>query len=259
VTPSAYLSPKLALTAQSGFALHASGQPHYSRDWHLHDCAMLLWPQTGGLEVAWQAAPADDAGLAGATRLTRSAALLLPASTAHHTRTRTLRQRHGELYLAPELLGGHARFGALRIDGALQALLDALIAPALDPRSAQPLVDAIVRQLSHGPSRWLSAAATPQTLGARMVRRFAQALEWDQPVPLVDDVARDLGVSTRQLQRACRQEFGASPIDVRRRLLVERARSLMARGQTLASASQQLGFATSGHLGRLLRALPDAA
>ena len=255
--PTAYLSPKLALTAQSGFALHASGQPHYSRDWHLHDCAMLLWPQTGGLEVAWQAPPIDEVGLEGVARLARSSALLLPASTAHNTRTRTSRQRHGELYLAPELLGGHARFGALRIDGALQALLDALIAPTLDPRSAQPLVDAIVRQLSHGPSRWLPAAATPQTLGVRMVRRFALALEWDQPVPLVDSVARDLGVSTRQLQRACRQEFGASPIDVRRRLLAERARALMADGLTLASTSQQLGFATSGHLGRLLRAVPD--
>jgi AraC-like DNA-binding protein len=258
VTPTAYLSPKLALTTQRGFALHASGQPQYSRDWHLHDCAMFLWPQTGGLEVAWQAAPTVETGLGGATRLTRSVALLLPASTAHHTRTRTSRQRHGELYLAPELLGSHTRFGALRIDGALQGLLDALIAPALDPRSAQPLVDAIVRQLSHGPSRWLTAAATPQTLGARMVQLFARALEWEQSVPLVDDVARDLGVSTRQLHRACRQEFGASPIDMRRRLLAERARTLMAEGETLANASRQLGFATSGHLGRLLRALPEA-
>ncbi|WP_332751246.1 helix-turn-helix domain-containing protein [Hydrogenophaga sp.] len=259
MTPTAYLSPKLALAAQSGFALHASGQPHYSRNWHLHDCAMLLWPQTGGLEVAWQAAPIGESGLQGATRLARSSALLLPASTAHHTRSRTVRQRHGELYLAPELLGGLANFGVLRIDGALQALLDALIAPALDTRSAEPLVDAIVRQLSHGPSRWLPAAASPPTLGARMVRRFAQALEWDQPLPLVEDAARDLGVSTRQLQRACHQEFGASPIEVRRRLLAARARALMAEGQALASVSQQLGFATSGHLGRLLRAVPDAA
>ncbi|MCY1540937.1 Helix-turn-helix domain protein [compost metagenome] len=92
-----------------------------------------------------------------------------------------------------------------------------------------------------------------------MVRRFAQALEWDQPLPLVEDAARDLGVSTRQLQRACHQEFGASPIEVRRRLLAARARALMAEGQALASVSQQLGFATSGHLGRLLRAVPDAA
>jgi len=259
MTPTAYLSPKLALTTHCGFALKASGQHQYSCDWHLHDCAMLLWPQTGGLEVAWKAAPIDEEiGLDGVARLARSGALLLPASTAHNTRTRTSRQRHGELYLSPELLSAHARFGALRVDGALQSLLDALIAPALDPSSAPPLVDAILRQLSHGPSRWLPASEFSHPIGARMVRRFEQALEWDLPVPLVDDVARELGVSTRQLQRACHQEFGASPIDVRRRLLAARARALMADGLTLASTSQQLGFATSGHLGRLLRAVPDA-
>ncbi len=258
MAPTAYLSPKLALAAQSGFALHASGQPHYSRDWHLHDCAMLLWPQTGGLEVAWQAAAIGESGLQGATHLARSSALLLPATTAHRTRSRTLRQRHGELYLAPERLGGLTNFGVLRIDGALQALLDALIAPALSPRSAEPLVDAIVRQLSHGSSRSLPATATPPTLGARMVRRYAQALEWDLPVPLVEEAARDLGVSTRQLQRACHQEFGASPIDIRRRMQAARARTLLAEGLALARVSQQLGFATSGHLGRLLRAVPDA-
>lgn len=258
MAPTAYLSPKLALAAQSGFALHASGQPHYSRDWHLHDCAMLLWPQTGGLEVAWQAAAAiGESGWQGATRLARSNALLLPATTAHRTRSRTLRQRHGELYLAPERLGGLANFGVLRIDGALQALLDALIAPALSPRSAEPLVDAIVRQLSHGSSRSLPATATLPTLGARMVRRYAQALEWDLPVPLVEEAARDLGVSIRQLQRACQQEFGDSPVDIRRRMQAARARTLLAEGQALASVSQQLGFATSGHLGRLLRAVPN--
>lgn len=249
--PTIHLSPKLMLTEQHGFAMNCDGQPRYVRDWHEHDCAMLLWPHSGGLKAAW--AGSGDAAM-GSIGLSRSTALLLPASTAHNTRASTADQRHGELYLAPERLGRHARFGALRLDGALLAMLDALVAPTLVPESADPLVDAVVRQLSAGPGQVLSSVPPP-ALGERMAQVFAQALEWDQPVPLVDDVARQLGVSMRQLQRCCGQEFGASPIDVRRRMLATRARSLMAQGATLAQASVRLGFASSGHLGRLLRAV----
>lgn len=247
-----HLSPKLALTAPSGFALHHSGQPHYTRDWHAHDCAMLLWPVAGGLQATWQAAAAAAPG---AARLARASALLLPAATAHHTRASTPRLQHGELYLAPELLGRQARFGALQLDGAVQALLDALLAPALDARSAAPLVEAIVRQIRFGRSRALAAAPAPAGLAERMLQCFAQALDHEQNLPQIDAVAQSLGVSVRQLQRACEQTYGASPVALRRRALAARARALMAQGCTLAQASQALGFASSGHLGRLLRAI----
>lgn len=254
MTATVHLSPKLALTAHSGYALHHSGQPDYTRDWHAHDCAMLLWPLAGALQAHWQPADGCDAGLAGA-RLARSSALLLPTATAHHTRASTARLHHGELYLAPELLGRQARFGALRIDGALQALLDALVAPALAGRSAAPLVDAIVQQIRFGPSRALAQAPALPGVAERMCQRFTQALDREEDLPQIDDVAQALGVSVRQLQRACGQAFGASPVDIRRRLLAARARALMAQGCSLAQASQRLGFASSGHLGRLLRAI----
>lgn len=255
MTPHAYLSPKLALTAPRGFALRYSGQSRYHCDWHLHDCAMLLWPQTGGLKTAWVDGGRMQDAAAGCVQLSRSTAILLPAATAHNTRASTQRQRHGELYLAPEVLKGRGSFGAFRLDGATLAMLDALVSAALDPRSAEPLVEAIVMQIAVGRSLPLLPDAAPPSLGQKMVRRFGFALEWDQQVPLVDAVACELGVSQRQLQRACRQEFGASPIDIRRRLLAGRARELMAQGQTLAQTSVQLGFASSGHLGRLLRAI----
>lgn len=256
MTPHAHLSPKLALTAPRGFALRYSGQSRYHCDWHQHDCAMLLWPQTGGLKTAWIDEPSRHAAdRTGSAQLSRSMAVLLPAATAHNTRASTQKQRHGELYLAPEVLKGRGSFGAFRLDGATLAMLDALVCATLDPRSAEPLVDAIVMQIAVGRSLPLLPDAAAPSLGQRMVRRFGLALEWDQQVPLVDAVACELGVSQRQLQRACLQEFGASPIDVRRRLLAARARELMAQGQTLAQASLQLGFASSGHLGRLLRAV----
>ncbi|AGU53645.1 transcriptional regulator, AraC family [Variovorax paradoxus B4] len=256
MTPHAYLSPKLALTAPRGFALRYSGQPRYHCNWHMHDCAMLLWPQTGGLKAAWiDEHPNDAAGHTGTVQLSRSTAILLPAATAHNTRASTQKQRHGELYLAPEVLKGRGSFGAFRLDGAMLAMLDALVSSTLDPRSAEPLVDAIVMQIAVGRSLPLLPDTAAPSLGQRMVRRFGLALEWDQQVPLVDAVACELGVSQRQLQRACLQEFGTSPIDIRRRMLAGRARELMAQGQTLAQTSLQLGFASSGHLGRLLRAI----
>jgi AraC-like DNA-binding protein len=257
VTPQTYLSPKLALTAPRGFALRFSGQSRYHCDWHMHDCAMLLWPQTGGLKTAWvqEHATGNASDPAESVQLSRSTAVLLPAATAHNTRASTQKQRHGELYLAPELLKGRGSHGAFRLDGATLAMLDALVSATLDPRSAEPLVEAIVRQIGLGRGIALLPDAAPPSLGQKMVRRFSLALDWDQQVPLVDDVACELGVSQRQLQRACLQEFGASPIDIRRRMLAGRARQLMAQGQTLAQTSLQLGFASSGHLGRLLRAI----
>lgn len=255
MTPSVYLSPKLALTAAQGFALSWSKQPRYRRDWHMHDCAMLLWPQTGGLKTIWLDAT-SSAGAGRTMHLARTGALLLPASTAHHTRASTRSQRHGELYFAAERLGSRARFGALQLDGATVSLLDALVAPSLAPDAADSLVDAIVRQLSLGPSRALAPGHASPSLGRRMAECFAHALDWDLPLPQIDAVARELGVSSRQLQRTCQQEFGASPVDVRRHLLAARARALLAQGLPLSQVSRQLGFTSSGHLGRLLRALP---
>ncbi|MES2186707.1 MAG: helix-turn-helix domain-containing protein [Pseudomonadota bacterium] len=253
MAPTAPLSSKLTATASQGFALLLSRQPHYHFDWHVHDCAMLLWPQTGALDSRWLAEP----GMAPqALQLVRSTALLLPASAAHSTRSGTPRQRHGELYLRPELLGVRSRYGAFRLDGAALAMLDALAAPALSPAGAEPLVDAIVAQLAaRRPAQWLAipAPAGGGPLSGRMLHRFARALEQELPLPGVEAVADELGVSVRRLQRACTAELGSSPVAVRRRLLAARARELLAQGMALAGASQQLGFAHSGHLNRLLR------
>jgi AraC-like DNA-binding protein len=208
---------------------------------------MLLWPQTGALNSVWV-----DGDLPTRTRLVRSTALLLPASAAHRTLSDTQRQQHGELYLDAALLRGADRYGALRLDGATTAMLDALLAPALALASAEPLVRALMAQIGSGRTQGL-LPAEPQRLSQRMARRFADALDGDLPLPGVDAVASELGVSVRQLQRACQQELGSSPVAVRRRLLGARARELLAQGLPPAQVSGQLGFVHSGHLNRLLR------
>lgn len=250
------LSSKLAATAEQGYFLRQSSQPNYHFDWHMHDCAMLLWPQVGALDSRWMAEPESDPQ---ALQLVRNTALLLPVSAAHSTRSPTLRQRHGELYLRPELLGRRSRFGVFRLDAAAVAILDALAAPTLAPAGAEPLVQALVAQLAaRQPWQWLnpSPADQAESVAQRMLRCYARALELENPMPTVDAVAADLGVSVRRLQRACAAELGRSPVAVRRLLLAAKARELIAQGMAPSTISPHLGFTHSGHLNRLLRGIP---
>ncbi|WP_454725497.1 MULTISPECIES: helix-turn-helix domain-containing protein [Cupriavidus] len=255
----AHLSPKLHLTATHGFALHDSRQADFRREWHTHDCGMLLWPRMGRLKSVWEPRAARDGDEDGAgqapvvtARLVRGDAVLLPAHTTHLTVAEAGRQQHGELYLAPEHLRAAGFSGAVRLDGATIAMLEALLSPRLAPASSALLVRAIVAQLLSG--RPLAAPVAPASLALRMVRRFTAALERDGALPSIDAAAAMLGVSVRQLQRACQIELGASPVAIRRRVLAAHARALLAEGRPLARVSEQLGFASSGHLTRLLRA-----
>lgn len=247
------LSSKRAVTADKGYFLRQSSQPSYHFDWHMHDCAMLLWPQVGSLDSCWMAEPETAPQ---ALQLVRNTALLLPASAAHSTRSRMHRQRHGELYLRPELLGWRGGYGVFRLDAAAVAMLDALAAPALAPAGGEPLVQALIAQLAaRQPMRWLqpSRADHEESVPQRMLKCYVSALELETAMPTVEAVADKLGVSVRCLQRTCAAELGTSPVAVRRLLLASKARELMAEGMSSAKVSQYLGFTHSGHLNRLLR------
>ncbi|CAM3386984.1 HTH araC/xylS-type domain-containing protein [Bordetella sputigena] len=269
------LSSKLDLIARDGYALAASRQPGYTFNWHAHDCAMLLWPRAGALDSAW-----DMAGGRRRGRLVRGQALLLPAYVSHSTRSGSATHQHGELYLAPELMrrclpgvlaygdggrrdagpGGSRRAsgqsgGALQLDGAAQAILEALWMPALSSRAMPGLVCALIEQL--GASR--PAAIAPEPVGhvaRRWLHGLQAGLEHGRPLPSIAQSAATLGVSVRTLQRACMQEYGCAPVTLRRMALAEAARARMAAGEPLARVSVELGFANSGHLGRLLREAP---
>jgi AraC-like DNA-binding protein len=247
------LSSKLAVTADQGYFLRQSSQPNYHFDWHMHDCAMLLWPQVGALDSRWTAEPGTAPQ---ALQLVRNTALLLPASAAHSTRSHAHRQRHGELYLRPELLGRTRSYGVFRLDAAAVAMLDALAAPALAPAGGEPLVQALMAQLAaRQPAQGLHADGTDRTesVPQRMLKCYARALDLETPMPTVQAVADELGVSVRCLQRTCAAELGSSPVTVRRLLLASKARELMAKGLSPARVSPHLGFTHSGHLNRLLR------
>jgi AraC-like DNA-binding protein len=250
------LSSKLAVTAEQGYFCRQSSQPNYHFDWHMHDCAMLLWPQVGALDSRWMTEPGSTPQ---ALQLVRHMALLLPVSAAHSTRSAASRQRHGELYLRPELLGRRSRFGVFRLDAAAVAMLDALAAPTLAPSGAEPLVQALMAQLAaRQPWQWLHPACVDQaeSVSQRMLKCYARALDLENTMPTVEAVAGELGVSVRRLQRACAIELGSSPVTIRRLLLAAKARELIAQGMAPSTISPHLGFTHSGHLNRLLRGVP---
>jgi AraC-like DNA-binding protein len=253
------LSSKLDLIARDGYALAASRQPGYTFRWHTHDCAMLLWPRAGALLTAWGGWEEGSTGqVTLQDRLVKGQALLLPAHVAHRTRSDSALQQHGELYLAPEWTQAWKAGGVLQLDGAAQAMLDALWMPALSARAAPGLVHALIAQLAS--SRTKPALSAPPSRLAQRWRDLLQSRLADGgSLPSVAESASWLGVTMRTLQRACLAEFGQTPVALRRSLLAAAARAHLAAGASLSQVSAELGFANSGHLGRLLREVPDVA
>ena len=250
MTCRAPLSSKLDLIAQTGFALAASRQPRYTFHWHEHDCAMLLWPRAGVLDTAWQNGDAPRQR----GRLVRGQALLLPSHCEHSTRAQSVTQQHGELYLAPELLRACGARGILQLDGAAQAMLDALWTPALSSRAVPSLITALMAQLDGSRPADMPRAAFDDP-ARRWVRILRRQLQEGAPPPAIADAASALGVSARTLQRACLDTYGVSPVALRRTLVAQAARERLALGEGMARVSTELGFSSSGHLGRLLRAV----
>jgi len=251
------LSSKQDLIAQTGFALAASRQPRYAFHWHEHDCAMLLWPRAGALDSAWR----DEAGARRRCRLIRGQALLLPSHVEHSTRAESVSQQHGELYLSPELLRSCRAGGVLQLDGAAQAMLDALWKPALSAAALPMLVAALITQLdvSHRAQARANALQAPLPLARQWMALLRERLEEGQPLPAIAESASVLGATTRTLQRACMEAYGQSPIALRRMVLAQAARQRLAMGESAARVSSELGFSSSGHLGRLLRAVDPAS
>lgn len=67
--------------------------------------------------------------------------------------------------------------------------------------------------------------------------------------------ARAQGFSRSHFSRKLKAQRGLSPIDMRRQLRVARARAMIERGQDLASAALEAGFADQAHMTRQLRSL----
>jgi AraC-like DNA-binding protein len=71
----------------------------------------------------------------------------------------------------------------------------------------------------------------------------------------VGDLAGELGIGRRQLERGFREQLGISPGTIGRIARFQRAVDLIGRGASLAAAATGSGFADQSHLSRETRAM----
>jgi len=134
---------------------------------------------------------------------------------------------------AAELRNQRVPLGALRSVASHRSLVD--VAVALDSEAARP-------------------ETAPWSLP--LLRHVTAALAGGAPVSMV---ARDIGWSTRTLQRHCSAVYGYGPATLRRVLRFRRAVALVNDGNPPAEVAARAGYADQPHLHREVRELAGVA
>lgn len=137
--------------------------------------------------------------------------------------------------------------GAQRLHADVAAALDVEGEPAARHRAAAHLLE-----------EWLVARVGPVVAGdpeARSARRLVDLADGDPDLLRVADLARQLAMSERAVQRLAGRYVGMSPAAmIRRRRLQEAAARVRAEpGTDLASIAAELGYADHAHLTREFR------
>jgi AraC-like DNA-binding protein len=119
--------------------------------------------------------------------------------------------------------------------------------------AAAPGAEARVRSLELAVLLRLEASPIADLVAESMRAR------WSETRATVGQVARDVGLSERQLRRRCESAFGYSPSTLARLLRLQRfatiARMRKQEGATLAELAALAGYADQSHLCRECRAL----
>lgn len=254
--------PKADLLRRWPVFMSVDERREYASPLHRHDCAMLFVPLCGQFDV--------DTGSTGQSiGLLPGWAALVGPEISHGSRSTRGGQRHAEIYVDPDWLATQLRpslpaSGAAitRLTPTAHSILRVL---AVSPASAarNHLVQALCAEVVAAPR---ALTNRPGTDAAAAFRQTVEtSLDLGEAPPRCDAFARSAGLSARQLQRLCLARFGLAPAALRRTLVAQRARAMLAGGAALAAVSDALGFASSGHLGRLLketaigRPIPDQA
>lgn len=122
--------------------------------------------------------------------------------------------------------------------------LQAAAVPMSQPSAAEerPWVEKVADRLDG------TGAEPGRDLAGRLVAHVRENLTRSLTVA---EVARDLGMSTRTLQRACQQELDASPRDVILAVKMGAARELLATGRwRVGEVAEQVGFDSPYHFSR---------
>ncbi len=168
-----------------------------------------------------------------------------------------------EAHLAP-LAEGSRMVGIRFAPGAADAVLGIPLDAVRDQRVPLgevwgPIAEELAERvaLSDQPEAALATAiqqritAPPDPTAAAIARQ----LECAAGPGVVSDVADDVGVSERQLQRRCRTAFGYGPKTLHRVLRFQRALRLARGGGRLADVAAVVGYADQAHMARDARRL----
>jgi AraC-like DNA-binding protein len=168
-----------------------------------------------------------------------------------------------EAQLAP-LAEGNRMVGIRFAPGAADAVLGIPLDAVRDQRVPLgevwgPIAEELAERvaLSDQPEAALATAiqqritAPPDPTAAAIARQ----LEFAAGPGVVSDVADDVGVSERQLQRRCRTAFGYGPKTLHRVLRFQRALRLALGGGRLADVAAVVGYADQAHMARDARRL----
>lgn len=218
----------------------------YAMDWHAHDCAMLMLPRRGALQIQLDGSGRPE------RRLLPGEALVVAAGVGHRSRAEGGAHRHLALYAPSTELEGWLRgrgWHAAPVPPRLLALLayrDGL--PDTEARAvlADRLILAETSLVLPPPLARDHGAALAGAIAAHLAADPAGRHE-------LDALAARFGVSRRHLTRLFQRHEGESIGNRLARLRVEAAASLIAAGHGVLPAAHQVGLASPTHLARLFR------
>ncbi|MFE6777048.1 helix-turn-helix domain-containing protein [Streptomyces sp. NPDC057702] len=128
--------------------------------------------------------------------------------------------------------------------GAEAARLAERVAAGPEADRARVLEAAVAARWRAGPAR-----------GGELAPSYARVVRGLRAGGTVAALARDVGLSERQLRRRCLDAFGYGPKTLARVLRMGRALELARAGEPLALVADRAGYADQAHLAREIRAL----
>lgn len=115
-----------------------------------------------------------------------------------------------------------------------------------------------------GFSRWIATRSASPDTAAVQANALEDLVASDRSITRVDQLAAQLGASTRSVQRLCRRYIGLSPLAIIRRYRLQEAAERLREDPTLTVAvvAAELGYADQAHLAadfrRVLALTPNA-
>lgn len=261
------LSPKFTGKASGVFHFEASDSTGYAKDWHAHDCHMLLLPRQGGLVVSTESSQPSH--------LSRQSFSLVPVDFAHATHAAPGRGKHMTLYVDSSYvqyqaqLNGYECFarqaqqpGVWQASEALDSILrlhDQLLDSAspeafhrLLPHLNHLLFEECARLIASQPSQPHPSEHPQHTLLVREIQRYVQDnLTSDLTV---ESIGYQFHLSRRHLTRLFKAFTDETLLEFTNRTRVETAARLIATTSlSILDVSLAVGLDSPSYLARLFK------